>query len=585
MQSHRSHAQLRRGLTLFATLLLAAAVPSATWAQAKKPFLIVTTKDSVTAPGDPQENPVVELRARKGSQPVYLFVNNPKEDAIDGVTVEFRTGPGDAKPLKTTINLDKKATKQVKFPRPPAPVPPAPLGGSTFQVRVSEPGAKDDDPWQTVKIINVPLTSLIQGTPKISFNGQNNTVTATLQGAKDLDSPCQVTMEILPERMPGLQQTIRVSRPVTKGQTVNFVSPKLPITPGESGNGIVYFHVDQMPRALVFSVPYGSPDPDQGGTAINTGMFLRAPLFALTGSKVSIGVELVGTGIGDGKVDLDLGHMKDDTFTAETRCPDQFPGRRTPLTQLDAQADDGALLLSVTMPDTAWELTADDTKEFVGEKFLQASIDDKPVGKPTPIIFIKDPPANVRLTIVRKNDKIYELQAKTDTQAPFIAKALFFLGRPDGGKIPDGSPVVAAKYNPETDIWVAEMELEDKATVTVQMVNRVGLGIFRTVDFVAPPPAGPAGATISGIVDVGGQIQKGVEVKLAVKPQTTPPSPEATVKTDDKGRYTFTDVKAGSYTISCVKESGNFKRADSKDVSVKSGDKLKQDLSLSQLKK
>lgn len=206
--------------------------------------------------------------------------------------------------------------------------------------------------------------------------------------------------------------------------------------------------------------------------------------------------------------------------------------------------------------------------------------DNSPLGKTEiTVVFSKDPPKNTRISL-SENKPMFQPGEKVIATASAesltgITKALFFLGD-TAPKEPE--KLIAAA---ETDTgWQASITLPDqkgRAKLGVIMENGIGLSSTYIMDVIIEDPAMNTKkeklATISGSVVQGERPQRGLTVELFDDKKNL----VKTTRTDDSGNFTMTDLQAGSYLVTCVREDN---AQDRKVVTVSKGGEATVRLSL-----
>ena len=143
-----------------------------------------------------------------------------------------------------------------------------------------------------------------------------------------------------------------------------------------------------------------------------------------------------------------------------------------------------------------------------------------------------------------------------------IKEAVFFVGKPVAGKIPEGvTPVPGAALNLDRTLWGVNLPLPPTGlaptAVSVRFINGVGLSTFDTitVNLLEANPALTAKGKILGKVMEGDRPQAGLEVVLTDERGAE----KGRVKTKDDGTFEFADLPPGKYKVSASKSSDGRK--------------------------
>jgi hypothetical protein len=577
--------------------------PGRATAQEDKLVLLVSYDLKAT----PEAKPSIALRPNL-DQHVYLFLKNAGQDRVKGAAVSLvevrpdgstRTlAKADVKAIPggehVPIVFDKPAAAPAPDKAAPAPDKPAPVTDLTgppvrLQLWVSSPGAKE--PAKTdLRVEIMAPREYVSIKDKARYDAKTRRFTVTVKGQPTfIGSPAPVKLVLSPDVIPGLidKRTSGVYSEMVTGPNdeVELVANDIQFR-GDAPPpyGLVYLTVDDYQRAFIFVNTFqtsGSMDELAG-----THARIRAPHFAAPGAKFPVRVEVDNPPSGPGRIEFAF----DRTGTGRFH-PQPLPGYREQQVSLLPAGPQGGLFFRTRVRDWTKDL---DTTEVYGERQLRVqlfNIDKKefiPLAQDpeleegllknrdallAPLKFDKDAvfadvvldgtkPAGVDFVgwptqLLRGTPLV--LKATGDDPESGIRKVTFFLGKPEGGKVPTKAVTASGKqFKTEEKVWQAELPLETEKpgrfVVSVEFTNNAGLSETKTVVIqLVDAPKGAAkkivGATIKGTVFQGNLNPPGVAMSLIddkgnVKAGTT---------TNPKGQYMFQDVPPGSYRVVAVR--------------------------------
>src|SRR5262245_28444160 len=149
---------------------------------------------------------------------------------------------------------------------------------------------EDLKPKEPKKLGQIDVKSILRPdqylTPSAEYNAGQKKFSATVTAAKDLDPPCEVTLDLPPGRRPELVPSARVDqlKGVLKAgvKTVELFAGNLVFQPRKDMTGYAHVSADGVPRAFVFKTDF-SPSTDLVPAVRVTGPAVRvlAPPYVL----------------------------------------------------------------------------------------------------------------------------------------------------------------------------------------------------------------------------------------------------------------------------------------------------------------
>jgi hypothetical protein len=575
----------------------------------------------------------------------FVFVKNPTGEK-QTLTVQLRDGQGKTIIAQGKIELDADDTKRVKLekaPPPPAPkdavpkepapkiVPPPPepppgvelkLSGKRFEFQLwLLAGDKVlEDEKRTIAVLmtqpgneKFPVAKPQAKTTTVSNQheiGMPVTASATLRGGPalvELVIPLQDTLSA------NLRSGI-YRRTIAKGQqNAALQADDLPFKADDNKKVRFHVNVDGLQRAFVYETDFRA-NPEATVDALTPpavcvmpvaaerfvlapfkdgGKLLKPRYSVKPSDKTPVRIE-VDNAPPDAIVELRLDHSDKGAFTAADVI--DFKSARDERVYLDFQSEDGGLQARYTATDRIHQL---DTRSLRGTFGVQAVLKDKDgmeLAKDHFILVLDDtgPEGAAFVDLPTKHIKgtLLTLKAAAIERESTITQAVFFLGKPVDGKLPDVK-VEGELVDPKQGLWVGQLPIPDKKgmiEVGVQFTNETGISATKTqkIELIDPPLAG----TISGVVELGGRGQAKVVVSLrdgegkekgsAVTEDENDNKPD-TPKDQRKvnGKFKFENVPPGTYRLVANKPDSGVGTKGSAPAQVQIGKETEVTLSLS----
>ena len=190
-----------------------------------------------------------------------------------------------------------------------------------------------------------------------------------------------------------------------------------------------------------------------------------------------------------------------------------------------------------------------------------------------------------RLPATALRGKALALTAEGVDEESGVTKVVFYAGEPppDGKPLPPGKAALGKRGSlpgagpPAADTSLAAYsasllmpDTKGPIVVGARFTNRVGITeeVVGEVTLVDPPSTG----SIKGRVVQGERGQPGLEVVLREADAKPDAKPAGTATTNDKGEFTFADLKPGQYVLDTAKPADYGAKASQK-VAVVAGDK------------
>lgn len=172
-----------------------------------------------------------------------------------------------------------------------------------------------------------------------------------------------------------------------------------------------------------------------------------------------------------------------------------------------------------------------------------------------PVIFDNLPPQGARFVRPPREaakGTSLALQVAAWDDLTDITEVQLFVGRPQDGKPPAGSKLIAAQRDGDSNVWKGDVVLPDQIgaiDVTAQFTNAANLTSFVTTPLTLANSLPAAVGEIRGAVLEGARTQAGLEVTL----EMTPGAVLNKTKTDEHGAFVFSGVTPGAYTVRASK--------------------------------
>jgi hypothetical protein len=522
-----------------------------------------------SSPKDPEPAlPEIRLRAGKFRQAFYLFARN-LTDQPKNVLVEVKDQSGPVKGGEVKLALGPGETQRIRLGPMLPPVLPefqgpislraldadkqnAVLGQRTVPVGIAAPR----------EYVRVVARSFDPPGPK---TGGKNKLTVKLEGVVPFPGPAIPVEMVLPaRRIPGLlgakDGTFRGELPAKEkgpAPTLTLFAEGIQLDESADEEGYFYLNVDGFDRAFVFRTTFArrgaatTPRPD-GRPAIR----VITDRFALASSKWDVVLE-VDNAPADASLEVSVGQFQGQQFQAD--LVRKLPGPRQTMIGFTPQGPDGAWVFEAGLKDWAVPL---DISGIKGPRLVRARLLDADGGViqtvVQPIYSDATPPERVHFieppTQAKKGSRLALRATGIDPESG-IQRVVFFLGRPQGDKIPDKTTTVEGTLVKGTKAtWAVAFPLPDlkgPADISIQFVNGVGLSRFDTasIELLDTDPRLTGPGKIRGTVREGPRPQEGLEVLL----KDPKGNVLAKAKTGPDGIFEFAPVAPGNYVVYSAK--------------------------------
>lgn len=530
-------------------------------------------------PTDPFD--VLQLRPN-AEQPVFAYVKNSGEED-QKLTVVAKGADGSVLARAEVLAKAGKATR-VNFPKAELPKlpdakpvdPKAPAEkkvewveqkGPPFKLQLELLNSKQQEVGKPTVVEMAVMGPSLYLEPKATWEPEKSRIVVTTKLLAGFSgAPCLVELVMPPDKLPGVvpsslnNGTFREK--LTKaGETKKLLAEGIKFQ-GSQRTGEIWLNVDGVQRAFVFqadlsstSAPtafnlntdntiralgaYPKPTPDSPkGIALYTAPTDRYPL------RLQVDTQQAGT-----YLVVSLDRNKDGTFDDDEKI--KLPTAKQQIIWSNPEFPDGGFLFKTEVRDWVVNL---DTEGLRGAAKLQVQLfdaADKALAKlDGQVIFDATPPEKIEflspVAKVVKGDKMTVKAKVIDPESPVVKGQLFFGAIKDGKLPPDAVPVDARPQSKDDDIWIADLPLPEgkkSLELTAQFTNAAGLTATQSikVEVVDPPP--PTGK-VSGKIVAGNLPQAKLEVQLKDEKEA-----KAMTKTNDKGEFSFENVKPGTYNV------------------------------------
>jgi hypothetical protein len=542
----------------------------------------------------------------------YVFVRNADQLAKD-ITVNILAG---SKVVATStgresLHIEKGSTTLIPsfgFPPPKRsePLPEAPEG-LMLRLRDAVTGQLLDDQVITPSIaFPTDYIEVIDARFIPTHPGEANRLEITFRSLPQMTRPrCRVKL-ILPSD----KELFRAFREQPKGRlegdlepggkTLTLYAEDIKLDPAAKEEGQFQVTIDGHQRALWFKTRFTTQGKPQPATIDRTPRVRFQPeLVVKPGQVAKLRIQFaVDNAPADAILIFRLGRNRQGQFVDDISTW-SGPAKRWHL-GFDPRGEGGALLFEAAVDDWTRDF---DVRAIRGSRRLQASLldaDDSKILSAWGMDLVLDdlPPQDVAIEApaeVTQGTTTLPVKARVTPPASGIKEAAFALVNQDlfekaeaEGKVVRGKP-----EGDDQGTWVAILPLNDatgKLTVTVRFTSGVGLSAVSSAELVVrePPPA-PAAVSgkptpekpgeIEGKVTESDLAQPGLVVFLIdpkAKENENPVKNQTRTAAD--GTYLFSGLKPGPYRVYCLKQETN--RRASKDLTVESGKKIRQDLDL-----
>jgi hypothetical protein len=562
--------------------------------------------------GDTRQPPpysTSELRLRPGvRQSVYVFVRNPTGQDQD-VVVEVRPDKDRTRAVRQAVRLKGGATEPelITFPAPSAPAPGksaelAELKGPLEIAVLDKSGAPLASP-QTLTITYKQPRDYVEVVAAPEFVRAENKLSMRVRPVKGAltGPPCKVQMRVVCKDLLriGIDDRARVLEADGGPVTLSVGKLEFDDRAASDPTGWVYLDVDKFERALVYPMVFPARGRHTGRELRGPQLRLEAPPFLERDKPCKVVLETLN---GDERMQLEILEKRpsDPAFRRKA----ELPGDRRVRRGWIPGSSDGGLEFELAVEDWPIEQYLD-TANLTGEYFVRVRLrqgDQIPLEETRRVVVDNTPPVGrfVRaagVTVLPKEQRpqpdgpvmvpqfgLVELVAEAHDPEPVteIKEVNFFLGPPEGNQRPKGEPVRAVAQNGDRyagKLFIAPAKTEE--TVSVEIVNGAGMRTFDTIRLVLQPPK-PDGPTkkkgptiIAGRLTVGG-LNPQADVDVYLYDEKGEKEVDRT-KTRADGSYEFRNVPQGKYLLYAEKAD----RRARKNISLKEGDQITQDLELS----
>jgi hypothetical protein len=385
------------------------------------------------------------------------------------------------------------------------------------------------------------------------------------------------------------------------GRELTLFAEGIKVSPTEIEDGMFQVSVDGFQRALWYRCRFVSQGEPQVATLEQSPRIRFHPeLVVKSGGSPKLRVQFfVDNAPRDSKLAFRLGRYQSQHIVDDITPWLASPKRRH--IGFYPNGEGGALLFEASLEDWSKEF---DLAGIRGVRRLQAWLLDASGGKELgnwgmDIVSDDLPPQDAAIKLpaeIEEGTTRLDVKATVIPPPSGIREAVFIVGsKTDFARIEAAGKSVRGKASGDDHrVWEATLPLPKDVggdvVVTARFTSGVGLTAFVSAEAAvrgpAPPPsvaaAKPAperpGAIIGNVTE-NDVAQPGLIVYLVDPSANETQNPvKATSKTARDGTFSFTDLKPGLYRVHCLKEVNN--RRDSKDVTVKSGRSVRQNLNL-----
>jgi hypothetical protein len=573
----------------------------------------------------------------------YIFVKNPVGN-LASYTVEMRDASNGALLATGSLkNMKKDETLRVKLekappppapktaapaappapaptPAPPAPEPPQGLelkgkdGNFIFVLRLLDD--KGDLVMVGGKSAEAPISVIYRNprgyfgnpTTKISKKDGVARVDVEIASTADFLGPTAVVELYFPPqpsvRFDSLRGGTYRRTVAAKNETVRLQADNLPLVEGQEKSVRFDINVDGYPRAFKYDVDFSIVSMD------STQQFDRTPAVTVLPVGADRAVKTIPAKPADKTpVRIQVDNAPDKSRLALRFDRDQnraFSGSdeiivigkpREEHAYVEPQGENDAILVTYQVTDHTYYLN---TRSMRGRFELQGVLlnekDDTIIIKTDESKDAKDVVFSVDLILddtAPEGLQFAKLPAKhvkgtplpvrafADEPETSITQAIFFIGKPVDGKLPD-TKVEGELIDRKKNLFVGQLPIPDKKGVIevgVQFVNETGVTATKTqkIELIDP-----VGGSISGTVDLGGRGQPGVVVSLrdaeGKEKGTAVTEDEKDNKADtpkdqrkSNGKFKFENVPPGTYRLFANKPDSGVGTKGSTSVQVQAG--------------
>jgi hypothetical protein len=570
-----------------------------------------------SAPVDVPLDPL-RLRALPDKQAFFVVVRNPpsKErkvivEVLDGDQV-IATSASKDKPFLVVqsdsdgpVSFADPAGKPAEA-KPTDPLPPAP---QKLSLRLSDADSGKEYDRQVLRpVIASPLEYIeleAQFIPPRA--GASNRLEVELRALPQMTGPpCHVKLDIPsdPELFPGFVEPPRgkLEGSIEPGKRLTLFAEDIKLKPSADDQARFSLSVDGIARALWYQTRFVREGQAQKVEPIGESWVRFRPELKVEPDKPArLTVHFkVDNAPRDALLLFRLGHSEHGKFKDDIEIWKEQVKRRH--IGFDPRGKGGALMFEASVED--W------TKEFEvpglrGPGSLYAHLLDArgkeldTWGWPGGLVLDSLPP---RITQLEAKAEIESTETRLPVRATVkaqseIKEVAFIINVGSKGDFAKAEkPVPAKRSADDPDTWEATLNVPPgavgKLVVSARAKSGAGLTAIEDLDVnIKEPPPEPQKTAAKPVEEKPGAIQGKVTENDVAQPELTvvlddlnakdkadADALRRTVKTAPDGTYSFSDIKPGSYRLSCTKPPMN--RKDIKDVKVGSGQKVTQDLDL-----
>jgi hypothetical protein len=557
------------------------------------------------------------LRTIPERQKYFVFVRNPSPvdhnvivELVAGTNVIATSGDKPLPAPRARETLVPSFVPKVVAPalNPTDPLPEVPAG-LKLRLRNGAGGEVFDEPTLQPAIAT-PLEYLeLKPPPKFipASPGEPNQLEVSLRALPQMAGPpCKVKLtippdkDLFPDRLEPQGTQEGELKPGIKALTLNAKGIKL--DPSASKEvGLFHLSIDGLERVLWYKTQFVAEGEPRIATLDDVPRVrFEAKRVVKNDQPAKLVVAFtVDNAPADARLDFHLrqdkgGQLIDDVTLLAVAPKLQHIG-------FDPAGPDGALQFEASVGDWTKEFP---TSKIRGPRKLQANLFDPRSHKmfdtsEKDLILDDVPPQNPHVEApsvrIAKGTARLPVSGTVDPPPSGIADVGFIVGSKEDFAKPDVKVVPGTRKGSDDSAWEGTLPLSKDATgkfvVTARFTSGVGLTaldsaeveVFEPVptpDEVAaakPEPKKPGG--IKGKVTENDVAQPGIEVLLIdPKAKDAESRLKQKIKTKPDGTYEFADLAPGLYQVLCVKQATT--RSDAKNVTVPSGETVKQDLDL-----
>ncbi|MFO0890562.1 MAG: carboxypeptidase-like regulatory domain-containing protein [Isosphaeraceae bacterium] len=573
-----------------------------------------------TDPAVPVDVPLdpFRLRTLPGRQPFFVVVKNPSSvdrkvvvEILSGETVVATSADKD----RPALDVKAGSTVQASFGEPAAtakPTDPLPEAPPKLSLRLRDAGGDQQFDRQELRpAIAAPLEYLelvrAQFVPRRP--GEANRLEVTLRALPQMTAPnCPVRLDIPadPDLFPAFVEPPRgnlerLVEPGGKPVTLIAEDIKLNATAPEEGKFSV--SVDGAARALWYQTRFVLEGQAQKVEPVRRARIRFQPEYSVASDRPArlIVRFKVDNAPRDARLQFRLGHHEGKDFKDDIKHWSEQAQKRH--IGFDPRGKGGTLLFEASVEDWVKEF---DVPGIRGKRYLYAYLLDARerveidrwgtelvLDDVSPVVAELTAPEEIEPTATR-----LPVKATVRSSESRIKDVAFIINpgaKGDFSKAEAENKIIPGKPSAgDRETWEANLPVPKgaggKLVVSARATTGAGLSAMAHCEVVVkePPPEPPPAAAkaaeekpgaIVGKVTENDVAQPGLTVYLIDPNAKEKENPvKGTASTAADGTYSFPELKAGPYRLLCLKQATN--RRDTKDVDVKSGETVKQNLDL-----